>query len=128
MMPDRCEAVAKNGKPCSATPAPGLTRCAWHAPEWAERRREWSVRGGKGRSNAARAKRQLPAGILTADELRGLVGLTIRGVLANKVEPGVGNSVANLARAYVAVTEATEHEERLAELERLAAVQGGRTA
>jgi len=48
----------------------------------------------------------LPAGVLSNDELRGVLGITIAKVLNGNVEPGVGSSVASLARAYVAVTEA----------------------
>ena len=116
-MPERCDAVAKNGEPCSATPAPGLTRCAWHAPGWAERRREWSVRGGKGRSNAARARRSLPDAMTPAG-VQSLLGAVLKGVVGGRIEPGVGNAAANLGRAIVAVREATEHEERLLQLER----------
>ncbi len=122
-MPERCEAVAKNGKPCSATPVPGLGRCAWHAPEWAEQRREWSRRGGKGKSNAARMRRQLPEA-MTPGEIQSLLGAVLKGVVAGRVEPGVGNAAANLGRAIVAVREATEYEERLAALEAAAGIAG----
>lgn len=119
---ERCVATTKDGKPCAARPRPGSDRCPWHDEALSVRRREWSARGGKGKSNAARAKKELPAGVMTNDELRGLVGLTIRGVLAGRVEPGVGNSVANLSRAYVAITEAGELEERLQALEARAGI------
>ena len=123
-MGDRCAALTKDGNPCSARPRPGSNRCPWHDERLSERRREWSARGGAARSNQARARRQLPAGVLTNEELRGLVGMTIKRVLTGTTEPAVGNSVAALARAYVAVTEAgavERIEDRLAELERLAA-------
>lgn len=90
-------------------------------------RRDISRKGGAARSNAARAKKALPAGVLSTDDLRGLLGLTLKGVIAGKVEPGVGNAAANLARAYVAVTEAgavEAMERRLDELEALAARRG----
>lgn len=96
----------------------------WHDPSWEERRRQWSIRGGHGKSNAVRAKKRLPAGVLTLEELRGVVGLTIADVRAGRVEPGVGTSVAALTRAYVAVTEASVADDlsrRLDELEVLAA-------
>jgi hypothetical protein len=123
---ERCQAVTKSGKSCSATVvADGM--CAGHAPSWAERRRQWSAEGGRRRSNAARARKELPAGVMTNDELRGLVGLTIKGVLAGRVEPGIGNSVAALSRAYVAVTEAgavETLEREVAELRDLIAARG----
>ena len=120
----KCAATNAAGSPCSAQPVRPDGFCYWHAPAVAAERAAARRKGGANRSNTARAKRQLPAGVLTADELRGLVGLTIRGVLTNRIEPGVGNSVANLARAYLAVTEATEHEERLAALEAAAGLGG----
>jgi hypothetical protein len=43
---------------------------------------------------------------MTNEELRGLVGVTMQAVLGGSVEPGVANSVAALARAYIAVEEA----------------------
>ena len=125
-MPERCGAVAKNGKPCSATPVPGLTRCAWHAPEWAERRREWSRKGGTNKSNKARAAKQL-AEPMTPAELQSLLGVVLRGVVAGRVTPAVGNAAANIGRALVAIREATTTEERLAALEETAGI-GGKTA
>ncbi len=122
MKPERCAAIAKSGKPCSATPAPGLTHCAWHAPEWAERRRQWSAKGGVQRSNKARAKKVYITTDLTPQEIGGLLGQALRDVLSGKVEPGPVNAAANIARAIVAVREATITEERLADLERLAGI------
>jgi len=128
MKAERCQAVTKSGNPCSATVvADGM--CAWHAPSWAERRRQWSAEGGRKRSNASRARKDLPAGVLSTDELRGVLGITIAKVLKGDVEPGVGSSVASLARAYVVVSESGAVEAltaRLDELERIAA--RGRTA
>ena len=118
-MADRCVGTNKSGKACSAKPLPGSDRCPWHDPAWDERRKEWSVRGGHGKSNRARAKKALPAGVLSNDELRGVVGITIAKVLQGTVEPGVGSSVASLARAYVAVTEAGAVETLQAQVDEL---------
>ena len=117
-----CSAVTREGKPCSARPRPGSDRCPWHDEALSERRRQWSAEGGRRRSNAARAKKELPAGVLTNDQLRGVLGLTIAKVLSGAVEPGVGSSVASLARAYVAVTEAGAVETLQAEVEELRAL------
>ena len=117
-MAERCSAVTKSGGRCHATVvSEGM--CAWHAPSWAERRRQWSVRGGHGKSNAARAKKKLPAGLITTDELRGLVGLTINGVLTGQIEPGVGNAVASLSRAYIVIAEAGAAETLQAQVDEL---------
>jgi hypothetical protein len=118
-MATRCVGTNKSGKPCSAKPLPGSELCPWHDPAWAERRKEWSVRGGHGKSNRARAAKQLPAGVLSNDQLRGVLGVTIAKVLSGAVEPGVGSSVASLARAYVAVTEAGAVETPQAQVDEL---------
>jgi hypothetical protein len=118
-MADRCVGTNKSGQPCSAKPLPNSDRCPWHDPAWDERRKEWSVRGGHGKSNRARAAKQLPAGVLSNAQLRGVLGVTIAKVLKGDVEPGVGSSVASLARAYVAVTEAGAIETLQSEVDEL---------
>ena len=118
-MAERCVGTNKAGQPCSAKPLPDSDRCPWHDPAWAERRWEWSIRGGHGKSNRSRAKKQLPAGVLSTDELRGVLGITIAKVLKGDVEPGVGSAVASLARAYVAVTEAGAVETLQAQVDEL---------
>src|SRR5215210_7678984 len=120
-----CSAQTKNGAACSAQAwRDGL--CRWHHPALEAQRAEERRRGGQNRSNAARAKKDLPAGVMTTDELRGLVGLTIKGVLAGRVEPGIGNSVAALSRAYVAVTEAGAVETLQAQVDELRALIAAR--
>ena len=127
-MAERCVGTNKSGKPCSAKPLPGSDRCPWHDPAWDERRKAWSVRGGHGKSNRARAAKQLPAGVLSNDQLRGVLGVTIVKVLKGDVEPGVGSSVASLARAYVAVTEAAAVETLQAQVDELRALIAARSA
>src|SRR5687768_3006617 len=116
----RCRATTKGGKPCGGTPVPGEPLCPWHSPSWAERRRQWSAKGGKGKSNASRARRQLPAEPMGTEELHAWLGVVFKRVIAGTTEPGVANAAANVARAMVAVAEAGAVEElqrRLGELE-----------
>ncbi len=121
MMPERCRALAKSGKPCAAAPLPdGL--CRWHSPTWEAKRREWSAKGGAQRSNANRVRKQIPDGLLTTAELRGLMGLVLKGVIAGKLEPGVATAAANVARAMIEIAKVVEVEERIAELERAAGI------
>jgi hypothetical protein len=77
-------------------------------------------RGGAARSTKARARKEMVDAALSPPELAGLIGMTIRAVLAGKKPPAVGSAIANLARAAVAVREATETDERLAALEEAA--------
>ena len=57
-------------------------------------------------------------GALSPAELEGLLGVTLRAVLNGHKEPAIGNAIANLARAAVAVRDSVAVDERLAELER----------
>jgi hypothetical protein len=85
----------------------------------AQRRAEWSAKGGANKSNASRARKQLPAGVLTVDELRGVLGHTIARVLTGSIEPPVAGAVASLARAYGSLTEAAKLEELADRLDHL---------
>jgi hypothetical protein len=125
-MDGKCTATNKSGAACSAQ-AWKDQLCRWHHPDLEAKRAEGRRKGGQNKSNAARAKKELPAGVMTNAELRGLVGLTIKGVLDGRIEPGIGNSVAALSRAYVAVTEAGAVEtlqSQVGELRALIAARG----
>ena len=120
MKVEKCQSIARNGKPCSATPRPGRPYCAWHDPEAAEQRREWSRRGGAARSNRERARKQIPDA-LTTEELAGWLSVAFRKVLTGGMEPGVATAAATVAKAILTVNEAgalERFEERLSQLER----------
>ena len=116
-MATRCQATNQAGQPCSAQHWQDGW-CRWHHPSLEAERREWSRRGGANRSNKQRAKRQLPDGALSAAQLNGLLGTTLKGVLVGRVEPNVGNCVASLARAIRDVAGWADLDERLSQLER----------
>lgn len=124
-MDGKCSARNKDGRPCSAHAwADGL--CRWHHPDLETQRTEGRRKGGAARANAARAKRRLPADVLSVDDVRGVVGRTITSVLAGDVEPGVGNCVANLARVALMAAEHSalaDLDTRLAGIEALAATE-----
>ena len=120
----KCQATNKDDSPCGAAHYRDGW-CRWHHPDLAADRRAWSVKGGKGRSNQARARKAIPAGLKSMTEIQALLCATMTGVLVGRIEPGVGNAVANLARAVKDIAGAAEMEERLAELERVA---GSRSA
>ena len=126
-MPDQCSARNKSGGPCNAQIwRDGL--CRWHHPELEAQRIEERRRGGRARSNKARAMKQLPDEALTAAELQGLVSRVLRQVISGALEPGIGNCVANLARSLVTIREATTLEERLTDLEYQAGLASERRA
>ncbi len=122
MKPERCQATAASGQPCSATPRPGRPFCLWHDPEAEEARRELSRKGGAARSNRARAAKRLPPEAMSLTELQGVLSSVLRDVIAGKTEPGVGNCAAGLGRAIAAIAQVADLEERLTELEAAAGI------
>jgi len=58
----------------------------------------------------------LPAELMSMEEVQSYLGITLRGVLTGKVEPGVGTAIANIARAMTTVAGAATLEGQLAEL------------
>lgn len=121
MKADTCTAIAKNGNPCGATVVAD-DMCAWHAPSWADRRQEWSRKGGQSRSNQARAKAAIPEA-MTSAELAGWLTVVFRKVVTGSLSPGAANAAATVAKAILAANEAGALEqlaERVAELEKLA--------
>ncbi len=116
-MADRCIGTNKSGKACSAKPLPGSDRCPWHHPAWAERRKEWSVRGGKGKSNEARARKRL-AGVSDMTDVKARLMVALGKVEEGELEPGPANAMANLARAIATVAGVADFEGQLADLRR----------
>ena len=113
----RCSGTNKDGAPCSAPALPDRGWCAWHDPAMRERVAAGRVRGGQAKSNAARAKKRLPADVLTATEWQALVGVVAKGVLSQKLSPGIGQAIASLARAHRDLAELGRLEEQVAELD-----------
>jgi hypothetical protein len=64
---------------------------------------------------------------LTIDDLDALLCRALVQVAAGKMEPGVGTSMAGIARTVVAIRSTGELERRLEELERQAATRKGWT-
>lgn len=112
----KCQATNLDGNPCGAAHWKDGW-CRWHAPELAEQRQAWSVKGGKQSSTKARVKKQIPEGAMTTPELHALLCIVLKGTLTGKIDKGIANAVANVARAIRDVAGAAEIEERLAELE-----------
>ncbi len=104
--------------------------CRWHHPRLEAERAVWRERGGQNRANTVRARKRIADTILEPSDIQGILGDTLRAVIAGTLEPGVGNAAANIARALIAVRESTDVETRLAALEEQAARQGqkGRVA
>ncbi len=126
-MDRQCKGANAAGQPCDAKPVRPSGWCYWHDPALEAERIEGRRKGGAARSNRARAKKRLPAESLTLQEVQGLLSVALKGVLAGRIEPGIANASANVARAIAAVAQAGEIEERITALEAAAQI-GGKSA
>jgi len=108
-------------------PDPGTTWCRWHDPNRESEREEWRRKGGVNRSNRARARKQLADTVLTIDDLDALLCRALVHVAGGRMEPGIGTSMAGIARTITTIRSTGELERRLEELERQAATRKGWT-
>ncbi len=122
--PPQCRGKNAEGKPCGATTQAGRAWCMWHDPEREAERAEWRAQGGRARSHRSTAARELRKHATDMSSLRGTLFLTLKRVSDGELEPSVGNSMATIARAIVAVSQATDLEERLTALEQRAGIHG----
>jgi hypothetical protein len=113
-----CRGTTKDGKPCGAKPRPGTDLCPWHSPDLAERRAEWSRKGGVNSSTQQRARKALPGHEMTATELHAFLAVVLKGVVAGRLDAKVGNAAANIARSMNEIGKSADLEERMAEIER----------
>ncbi len=90
-MEQMCIATTKEGRPCSAGPVRPSGFCYWHDPAILEQRRADRQRGGAARSNRERARKRIADTILEPSDIQGILGDTLRAVIAGTLEPGVGN-------------------------------------
>ena len=119
MMATGCRAMNQAGAPCSAQALPSGW-CRWHDPALAADRAVWSRKGGEARSNRRRALAKLPDDLMSLRSVQALLCGVLRDVTAGRIEAGVANASASVARAIAAVAQAGDMEDRVAELERAA--------
>ncbi len=122
--PVQCRGTNAAGKLCSARAQPGRAWCQWHDPDREAERAQWRSQGGKSRSTRNTAARELRKYPTDMGSLRGTLFHVLKRVEGGDLEPNVGNSIATIARAIVAVSQSVEVEERLATLEARAGIQG----
>jgi hypothetical protein len=113
----RCIGTNKSGEQCRGKALSNSRYCIAHDPARVVDMAEWRRQGGKAKSNKARARKQLPDAALSPMELQGVLSVTLKGLLAGRIEPGVANAAASLGRALVVIRDATILEERVAQLE-----------
>ena len=115
-MPNQCKHPNRTGGPCGASHFRDGW-CRWHHPDLESQRQAERAAGGAARSNKARARKQLTDAVLTINDLDGLLCRALVQVAAGKLEPGVGNSMAGIARTITTIRTASELESRLSALE-----------
>ena len=104
---EKCSAIARSGSRCRSAVLPGRPFCFLHDPLAEAQRREGARKGGKARSNAARAQKQIPAA-MDADELAGWLSALFKSVVAEKTEPKVATAAATVARILFEVKTAVD--------------------
>ena len=117
-----CQAIAKSGQRCSRPALAGKQHCLMHDPASVELRRDAGRKGGYARSNAARARKEMPEA-MTTDEMAGWLSLAFKRVMAGQMPPKIGVACAQIARTLLTVQETAILEARLAELEQRAGIR-----
>jgi len=123
----KCSGITRSGSRCDRPALADRPFCLMHDPAAAETRREASRKGGRARSNQARAKAALPEA-MDAAELAGWLSATFRRVITGQMEPRVGTAAATIARTLLEIRTAVDLEERVAELEERAGTAERRRA
>lgn len=106
-MRDKCQGKTKEGKPCSATPRPGSQWCAWHSPEFADKRSEWSRKGGENSSHENRAKKALAGGFRDVEIAQATMLQVLAKLYKGEFDPAVATAMATVARAIDALAKTT---------------------
>jgi len=96
---------------------PDSERCIAHGDRVTDLA-EWRKQGGKGKSNRARAAKNLPNEPMTTGELHIYLGVVFRKVINGTLEPGVATAAATVARTMAELAKASDYESRLLDLER----------
>lgn len=123
----KCTATNKDGSPCNAQATRGAF-CPWHDPALAEERAEARRKGGRQRSNAARARKALTNDARDLVDVRARLMGALEKVETGELSPAQATAMAALSRAITAVVQVGEFEERLAALEAQTGLAGRRTS
>ena len=114
---EQCTGTTKAGQRCRARALPGSPFCVSHDPSKVTQLAEWRRKGGYASSNKARAKKHLPAELMTNEQLHSFLGLVFKGVISGKIEPGVATASATVARTMAELSRVVDLEQRIVDLE-----------
>jgi hypothetical protein len=108
---------------------PGETYCRWHDPARQEENRRLREKGGRNRSNEARAQKLLKAGIDSLGGLNRFLAVAAYETYQGKLDPKRLNAIANAVGKIKDLSIATEYGEQVAEIrDELARLRGERSA
>lgn len=96
----KCSAITNGGSRCSRPALVGKPHCLMHDPDSAELRREASRKGGRARSNQARAAKVIPTAMSVAD-LAGYLSQLFTSTVIGETEPKVASAAAGIARVLL---------------------------
>jgi hypothetical protein len=96
---------------------PGKPQCFAHDPDLDNQRQTWVTNAGRAKSNKARLKKQLGDGTIDMKDIDGMLCLTLKGVLAGKIEPGVANAAATVAKTIQGIRTTADLQQRLEAVE-----------
>ena len=121
-MQPRCSGTTKAGAPCGAPAMSGGRYCVSHDPSRVTDLAAWRRKGGQGKSNKQRARRDLPTDPKDLADVKRVLGRALVGLEAGTLDPARGSAMAAVARAMVMLIEKDEFEQRLTQLEKSAGV------
>ena len=112
---EQCIASSKaTGKRCKGLALEGTPFCFSHDPRLKERRDAGRIKGGHHRANLMRIHGLMPPRLAPVFEQ---LETAMADVRAGKLDPRIGNSMAVIARAMVAVLQVGELEQRVRDIE-----------
>jgi hypothetical protein len=113
----QCTGRTKAGARCRARALPGGKYCVSHDPAKVTELAEWRRQGGYASSNAARAKRALPAAPLSTLQMRAYLSKVFVELIAGDIAPNVATASAAVVRTLAELHRLDEIEGRIAALE-----------
>jgi len=128
----QCSGITKAGKRCNSMALPESDFCISHDPTRIADLAEYRRRGGKGRSNDARARKALSGGFKDVQTAQAVMLMVLAKLNAGQFDVARANAMANVARAIndLAKTNAQATlEQQIADLSRqVAELTGMRSA
>ena len=114
-----CQALTKDGKPCTATPTKGGCYCWWHDPEHQEEAHAARLLGARtGRMTALGAAPELD--LRSPQKVLEAASVVATAVLRGRVDPKIGNCLAVLFGTALRAAD-QDLEDRMREIEELVA-------